>query len=282
MVPWSVAGLSQLVGMLLPEPHAALLSGLLFGSKASFSPDLYAAMVKSGTLHIVALSGQNIAIMEDLIGVFLVPFVGKRRAAVCTIGLVIWFVWFVGPSASIVRAAIMGSIGVLAIVSGRQYWAVLSWMIAVGIMLIVRFSWITDISFQLSAGASLGIILFGKSPRLHAMGAGVSGRSLVSSLWSAVRVGCEENLRLTLAAQVLTVPIILLSFHRMSLISPIANLAIGWVIAPVTLLGWMTVFLGFFVLYAGQVIAWIDWVLLEYLIRTIRFMSQVPFAGFGW
>jgi len=91
-----------------------------------------------------------------------------------------------------------------------------------------------------------------------------------------------ENLRLTLAAQVFTIPLILYSFHQFSLVAPLANLAIEWVIAPVTLLGWVTVFLGFPLLYAGQIVAWVDWILLKYLIRTIYFMSRLPFASFIW
>jgi len=295
MVPFTVSGLSSVVNQLLPEPHAGLLAGLLFGTNASLSPEFYDALVVSGTLHIIALSGMNITIMEDLIGKTLLRFVGKRVASAITIGIVVWFVWFVGASPTIIRAAIMGSVSLIAVIFGRQYWALLSWGIAIGIMLIVRFDWLFHISFQLSAMATLGIILFGKDtvvvssrknqdPNIYIING--SGReTLIESFRKAGRFIVRifgDNLRFTLAAQLFTIPIIMVSFRRFSLVSPFANLAIGWVIAPVTILGWATVLVGWVVLYAGQILAWIDWILLEYLIRTIFFISGLPLAGFAW
>ena len=268
MTEFTVFGFTSILNRLLPEPHAGLLAGLLFGTKASLPRDLYDALVVTGTLHIIALSGQNISIMEDLIGKVLLPIVGKWWASLLTIGVVIWFVWFVGFSPSIVRAAIMGSMSLIAVLFGRQYWAILSWTITVGIMLIINARWLTDISFQLSALATLGIILFGNKKE------SVGHRGI----WHML----SDDLRLTLSAQVFTIPLILFSFHRLSLVSPLSNLAIGWVIAPVTMMGWLTIFVGYISLYAGQIFAWIDWVLLEYIIRTIQIVSRIPFASIGW
>ncbi len=297
MAPLTVVGLTSVINQLLPEPHAGLLAGLLFGTNASLSRDFYNALVATGTLHIIALSGQNITIMEDLIGTLLLPFVGKRWASLITIGIIVWFVWFVGLSPSVIRAAIMGSLSLIAVLFGRQYWALLSWAVTVCIMLIVHIGWLTDISFQLSALATLGIIVFGKKKgnavyEVRAMPADVFhtdgcpatglGYQLVHTMYHSVLSFIGDDLRLTLAAQVCTIPLTVMTFHRFSLISPLANLAIGWVIAPVTMLGWITVFGGSVVLYAGQIVAWIDWLLLEYVIRTVQFLSQIPFASFGW
>lgn len=297
MIPFTVSGCVSLLGRLLPEPHAGLLAGLLFGTKAELAPDFYDALIATGTLHIVALSGMNITIMEGLLGAVLVPFVGRRWASAITIGVIAWFVWFVGPSPSIVRAAIMGSLTLLAVISGRQYWALLSWGLAVGGMLVIRFSWLFDVSFQLSAAASLGIILFGGSGNLGPETVAPERPSTIGSPGSSVScagsrdmpgpvhtfvAAVKEVIRLTLAAQVFTIPIIFWQFRRISLISVLANLAIGWVIVPITALGWMTVLAGWGLLYAGQIIAWIDWVLLEYLIRTIYFLSRLPFASLEW
>lgn len=330
MVSFTIAGFTSIINQLLPEPHAGLLAGLLFGTKASIPRDFYNALVASGTLHIIALSGQNISIMESLIGMILLPLVGKRLASAFTIGVIVWFVWFVGPSPSVIRAAIMGSLSLIAILFGRQYWAILSWIITVGIMLIIHIGWLFDISFQLSAMATLGIILFGgkessvsnnqrvttaRVPTDTRSDANLSQKSIWSLIYShltedsykektsAARglIGgirgwqdplyslgkmvwkfAGDSLHLTLAAQVFTIPLILFSFHRFSLIAPLANLAIGWVIAPVTLLGWVTVLAGFWVLWIGQVVAWIDWIFLEYLIRTVYFMSRLPMSSFGW
>lgn len=282
MVPFTVSGLTSVINQVLPEPHAGLLAGLLFGSKASISRDFYESLVASGTLHIIALSGMNISIMEGLMGKLLLPIVGKVKATVLTLMMILWFVWFVGPTSSIVRAAMMGSMSLIAIVYGRQYWALLSWVITCGIMLIIHSSWARDISFQLSAGATLGIILFGTHKEIFPAN-GETNPSSILAAWGKnfLRIA-RENIHLTLAAQVFTIPVTMLYFHRISLVSPLTNLAIGWAITPITWLGWMTVLTGWCVLYVGQRIGWIDWILLEYLIRTIYFFGHLPLVSFGW
>ncbi len=259
MGDFTVTGLTGIINQLLPEPHAGLLAGLMFGTKTALPSDLYNALIVSGTIHIAALSGMNVSILVRMIDKSLLRVVGKRAAGLLTLLLIAWFVWFVGPSPSIVRASIMGSLAIFAVLTGRQYWAILSWMLAVGSMLLVNVSWITDISFQLSALATLGIILFGGNEKRWVV----------------------NELRLTLAAQVFTIPLILFHFHRVSLISPLANLAIGWVIAPLTGLGWVTVLVGFVWLSLGQIVAWLDWVALEYVVRTVQFISALPFASIG-
>lgn len=271
MVPFTVAGLTTVIGQVLPEPHAGLLTGLLFGTKSSLSREFYTALVDSGTLHIIALSGMNISIMSRLLQDGLSWIVSKRVSSLLTIVVIAWFLWFVGPSPSIVRAAIMGSISVLAVVFGRQYWPLFTWILAVGSMLLINPLWLVDISFQLSVLATLGIILFG----------GRSQDRRDVSLWGVIRLSLREDLRLTLAAQVFTIPLIYLYFQRISLLSPIANLMIGWVIGPLTGLGWMTVLIGWVYLPLGQVIGWFDWVVLEYIVWAVYLVSSVPYSSVG-
>lgn len=256
---FTVETLTAVVNRLLPEPHAGLLAGLLFGTKANLSKELYDSLVRSGTLHIVALSGMNISIVANILGDMLRRIVSRRVASLATIFAITLFVWFVGPSASVVRAAIMGSISLLAVVAGRQYWSLFSWLLAVATMILLNFQWLFDISFQLSALATLGIILFGKTEKNVFL----------------------NDLRLTLAAQVFTIPLILFHFHRISLISPVSNVLIGWLIAPLTMLGWVTVFLGFVWLPLGQILSWIDWALLQYVLFIISATSKLPFASLG-
>lgn len=302
----TVQSLTSIINQVLPEPHAGLLGGILFGTKATLSKELSQALITTGTLHIVALSGMNITILTDLVNLTLLRVVSRREASLLTIGIIAGFVWFVGASPSVVRAAIMGTISLLAVIFGRQYWAFLSWVLAVGIMLLLNFNWLGDLSFQLSVLATLGIILFGNQPRGAEVGMSLlrtrqasldkdslsmkKGRggltqnitpsrtapALVSSLFL---LGLKENLRLTLAAQVFTVPLILLHFHRISLVSPLSNILIGWIIQPLTVMGLFTATLGFFFLPLGQIIGWVTWVPLTYLIAVVEWTSKIPFAS---
>lgn len=280
MTSFSVTGFAGILSRLLPEPHAGLLTGLLFGTKTSLPNELYEALLITGTIHIVALSGMNIAIMSRLIQGSLVSLVGRRISCLLTLLAICWFVTLVGFGASIVRAAIMGSIAIFAVLSGRQYWGLGAWVLAVGSMLLINMAWAGDISFQLSVLATLGILLFGSERKgMHEITENSRHDGL--SLFDRLVQGIRDDLRLTLAAQALTIPVIVFHFHRISLVAPAANLMIGWIIAPLTALGWVTVLLGFVSAPLARFVAWVDWLALEYIVRTIYMMSFLPFASVG-
>jgi len=258
----SVATFTAIVNRLLPEPHAGLLNGILFGTKATLSNELMDALVATGTLHIVALSGMNITILESLIGSTLLPVIGKRWASAATIILIIGFIWLVGPSPSVIRAGIMGTLALLATIFGKQKWGLFFFGLTASVMLVIHPAWIGDLSFQLSALATLGLILFG-------------GKRDQSNF-------LIDSLRITLAAQVFTVPLIFFTFRRISLISPLTNVLIGWIIQPLTALGLVVAILGWMWLPLGQVAAWAAWVFLQYLITVIEWTAKIPFSSLGW
>lgn len=258
----------SLINQLMPEPHAGLLAGILFGVKAALSKSFTDELIVTGTIHIVALSGMNITILAAIVTTTLSGFVSRRVASLLTIVIIIGFVLLVGPSASIVRAAIMGIITMLGLVWGRQVWALWSLFLAAGIMLLVNFSWLFELSFQLSFFATLGILLFGQETQAIPK----TGR------WDFIK----EELRVTLAAQVFTIPIIMFHFHRISLVAPLTNLLIGWTIPYITALGIIAVLAAWVWLPLGYIAGWAVWVFLEYLILAVQITSRIPFAGIGW
>ena len=286
---FTVQSLTAILNQLLPEPHAGLLAGILFGVKTNLDRGLYQALVTTGVLHIAALSGMNISLMTGFFGWLFQLVFSKRIASLLTVLSVVCFVWFVGPSASVVRSAIMASLTLIAIVFGRQNWALYSWILAVSCMLLLNFSWITDLSFQLSALATLGMILFStnKSPssdkdyffsRSNSPSILSYQRNIVSFLVCIL----YQELRLTLAAQVFTIPLIFFHFHRISLISPITNILIGWMIMPVSVFGWIAAIVGYVYLPAAIIPAWGAWGLLKYLITVVTWTARIPFAGLAF
>ena len=214
------------INSLLSEPQASLLNGILFGTRASMSREFYQALVTTGTLHIIALSGINITILTNLTAKTTL-FLGRKISILVTICLIVFFVWFVGASPSIVRAAIMGSLSLLAIYFGRQSWGLLSLLFASGIMLIFDFSLIKNISFQLSFLATLGIILANRREK----------RQRKKGALDRFKYFFNDNLRYTLSAQIFTLPVIIYNFQRISFIAPLGNLLIEWTIQPIMILG---------------------------------------------
>jgi len=290
----SVRDFTGIINSVLPEPHAGLLSGILFGTKMSIDPLLKQALVSTGTLHIVALSGMNITILASIVNISLLWLFPRKIASIVTIFVIIGFILFVGPSASVIRAGIMGGISLVAIIFGKNLWALWSWGVAVVGMLLVRPMWITDLSFQLSVLASLGIICFGKPSTV----ASTIPDGTWESNWSDLeknnrhvvrrkvirhlREVLWDDLQTTLAAQTFTIPILFVTFGRLSFISPLTNVLIGWTIPIVTVLGLFVSVFGFVFFPIGQVFAWISWIFLEYIIQIITWTSRIPFASIEW
>ena len=292
----SVSDFTGIINSVLPEPHAGLLSGIIFGTKMTIDPVLKQALVTTGTLHIIALSGMNITILTNIVTVSLLSFFSRKIATVATIATIIGFIFFVGPSASIIRAAIMGGITLIGILFGKNALALWSWGVAVVLMLGVKPVWITDLSFQLSVLASLGMILFGNhnlEDRTWKVGventclAGRQGKSKMdkrTNLFSIIHPLYDiilNDLRTTLAAQTLTIPLLLFTFGRLSFISPLTNVLIVWTLPAITVLGFLVSICGYVFLPLGQLFAWISWIFLEYIIQIIMWTSRIPGASVG-
>lgn len=228
----------------------------------------YQALIDTGTLHVIALSGTNISILINLVGkVTLIS--GRKASSILTICLIVLFVLLVGPSPSVIRASLMGSLSLIAIYFGRREWGLLSLFLTAATMLLFKFSLIKDLSFQLSFLATLGIILANKKRERQPRK--VFPDQLIYLL--------KENLRMTLSAQVFTLPIILYNFHRVSLIAPLANLLTEWTVQPIMAFGLLTSVIGWVYLPLAIVPSWIVWIPLTYFIMVIEFLARIPGAS---
>src|SRR3990167_5505041 len=142
---------SSLINSYLPEPHASLLNGILFGTPLkNVTNNFYNNLKAVGLIHIVVLSGMNITLLSAIIQRFILKIVGIKWTIFVTIFMILSFVIFVGPSAPIVRAGIMGTLSLVAILYGRKTLAIYSLFLTSVIMVIINHGWITSISFQLS------------------------------------------------------------------------------------------------------------------------------------
>lgn len=267
MSPRYFAGL---INSFLPEPHASLLNGILLGIPLEADREFYRQLQQVGLLHLVVLSGSNIAIVGSAAAVLL-GRLPKRVSLLGTIACIIAFTLFVGPEPPIVRAAIMGCLALIAILFGKKNTALLSLLTATVFIAVFRPDWIRGISFQLSFGATLGIILFG-SARMPAP----------RSRWESLRQALAREMRISLSASVFTVPIIFLKFHQVSLISPLANLAVSWTIAPLMAFGAAACLLGSVTPFLGSVTSYICYGLLQYMVLVIRLLARVPGGYFSF
>lgn len=259
------------ISSLLPEPQASLLNGMVFGIRSALPRSLYDDLITTGTVHMVALSGMNISILTGLIEKMTQPL-GRKLSIGITIVFITGFVLFVGPSPSVVRAAIMAGMALTATLLGRQYWPYFALGLSALIMLLFQTSLVTDVSFQLSFLATLGIIVAQQRSR----------PSKSTGVFQSISTDLKENLRLTLYAQVFTAPVILFRFGRLSLIAPVANLAVEWVVQPIMILGLVTGLFGWVWYPLGLIPAWVAWVPLTYILTVVEWLANVPGASLSF
>jgi len=269
-------GTQQRIAQILPEPAAGLLTGILTGGEQNISPELAEAFARTGAAHIIAISGFNMALLSGLIMRLFPPIVGTRGAAILGIGLLVVYTLFVGAGAGVVRAALMSSLLILAPLLKRDSFVPASLCGVALVMLLLNPFVLWDISFQLSFGAVLGLSLFG-TPFAHTWG-GMLKRLFPAGLARLINGFTGEAIPVSLAAQVFTLPLIVLYFQRFSLVSLIVNVLILPLQPLILYLGLSGALLAWIIPPLAAAMLWFVFVLLMMTIGVVRAGSRLPFA----
>lgn len=254
------------INSLYAEPHASFLAGLLTGSRKGIPLHLLDDFQITGLTHIIAISGYNITIIISVIAgmLFWLPL---RQRFIPSVIAIIAFTLFVGASAAVVRASIMGILGLLALQTGRQAHTRLAILWTLFFMLLwnPKYLWY-DAGFQLSFMAVIGLTEL--SPNLDRWFTKVTKN-----------LGIREALQMTIAAQICAVPLIVLLFGRLSLIAPIANVLVAPAIPLAMLFGFVGTVLSFIFFPLGQIFAYIAWGFLEWIVLVAKILAHIPFAS---
>lgn len=262
---------------IFPEPAASLLAGILLGIEAGIPRDVRDAFSATNTAHIVAISGFNISIIAGVLLQFARRIVGAKRATVIVILGLAMYTLLVGAGPSVVRAAIMGSLTVIALRLNRPGAASNALAIAALAMLVHNPFALFDVGFQLSFLATLGLILY-VTP-LSAWFENVFARWTSNERAQQIVGVLNDSFIVTLAAQITTTPLIVFTFHRLSLVGLLANFIILPAQPAVMILGGIATLVAMVVQPIGQVIAWIAWAFLQFTISVVQFTARLPFAS---
>ncbi|TFH41354.1 MAG: DUF4131 domain-containing protein [Lysobacterales bacterium] len=242
----------SVINRILPYPEAALLSGILLGAYHALPEKVTDSFNATGTSHIIVISGFNITILAIVLLRVSNQWLIRRQAVWLSIAGIVFYTLLLGSDAAVVRAAIMVCTILFAVLVGRASDALTSLALAALLMTAWNPLTLWDVSFQLSAGATLGLVLFASSLYQYAhhtmAGSGLSGSALPL---------IKDTLIATLAAQVFTLPLILYYFRRLSLVMPVANILILPVQPPLMGSGAIALLAGCVWLPAGQVIGWV-------------------------
>jgi competence protein ComEC len=251
------------------EPESSFLSGLLLGTKNNLSANFKENLNRSGTSHLVALSGYNITIISSFVLSVLLFFgLSRGKAFWFSVLFISLFVLLTGASASVVRAGIMGLLFLLSQKLGYIYNPRNSLFFAGAIMTLFnpRILYF-DIGFQLSFVATLGLIYF--YPFFEKI-----FQSKKNSF-----LNWKETFSLTISAQISVLPLIILYFGYFSFVSPLSNIVILLFIPLSMFLGFLSVFLSLFIPLLGNILGAFTHLILKFEIMMINFFGGMKIAG---
>lgn len=251
-------GLNKRVLQNFPQPQAALLSGILLGIKANLPKSFNQNLINTGTIHVVVVSGYNIALVG---GFFLVlsPLIGRKKATTLALLSIVSYSLIVGASAPTIRALIMGIFAFSAVLLGRRTLALFNLILAAYLMILISPDTLFDLSFQLTVAATLGIILFNK---------------FFLQEFKGLPNVLKESLASTLAAQVLVLPLLFYYFGTVSLISPLVNCLVLWTVPLSTVLGFAFLSLSYISQLLSGIISAILLMPLTFFTATVDFFGQ--------
>ncbi len=209
----------------LPEPQAGLASAMSIGLRDLVARDVADDFRIGGLSHVVAISGWHIAMLGAVVSGML-GRLSRRKRSILVLASICAYTILAGASPSVLRAAVMASVVLLARESGRRGAAAPALALTVAGMLVLDPATITDVGFQLSAVATAGLLVWA-SPLRGWLAARLPKRTPGWLL---------EALGVSLAAQAATLPLVLYQFGSLSLVAPLANLLIAPLVAPAMLL----------------------------------------------
>ncbi len=257
----------------LPEPEAGLAAGILIGLRERVDRSLAADFATAGASHVVAISGWNIAIVAGLVGAMLR---GRPRRVVAIVvgGTILAYVLAAGASPSVVRAAVMAAVVLLARESGRAGRAPAALALAAFAMLVAEPAMIGDAGFRLSVAATAGLLVWG-TPLGRWIGGLAGGR---------VPGWLAEGLGISLAAQAATLPDVLVTFGRLSLVAPAVNLAVVPLVPAAMGAGVLAMTGGALAMLGlpgtvATILGLPAWLLLHVIVAVVRIAAGLPFAA---
>jgi competence protein ComEC len=262
-------GLRDAAGVLDPEPRG-LVPALVVGDTDGLSPQVVEEFRAAGLAHLLAVSGTNLAVLCVAVLLLLrVSRCGPRTAAAGAMTALVGFVVLAGPEPSVLRAGVMGTVGLLALAIGRQRAAVPALSVAVIVLVLWDPAMAVNIGFALSVLATGGLVLIAPrwAERLAARG---------------VPRGLAEAVAVPAAAHLVTAPVVAGFAGQVSMVAVVANLLAAPLVAPATVLGVLAAVVAPVAPWLAELLVRLAGPEADWLIFVARHGADVPSAVIAW
>lgn len=253
----------------LSEPESSLARPIVFGGQRGLEQNIRNDFQKTGLTHIMAVSGFNVSILAAVVMAVLLGLgISRRYAFYAAAALLAGYIILVGLPASAMRAGLMGFLVLWALKLGRLNKITSSLILAAAILLLINPKLLRDdVGFQLSFLALAGLVYV--YPLLEALRQKIKLPKLK---------GVSGGLLITLAAQVFTLPILACNFSQISLIAPLANLAVLWTLPILTVLILIAMPLSALLPGLSFIFFLPSLILTKYILAAVKFLAALPFS----
>lgn len=254
------------ISEIVPENTRGLLAGILIGETTGISDTMEEDFRNSSLSHIVAISGSHITYIIMGISYLLAKSkISKRTTYIITVLALILFMFLTNFSPSVVRACIMGITMLFSKILYRKLDVLTSIALSLIILLIDNPFVINDIGLQLSYLGTIGIIALNKP--------------ILNFLEKHINKQIAEILSVTISAQIIILPIMMINFNNISTIFLISNLLAVPLSGAIILLGYANVIIGMISITLGKAIGVFTNGVLQILIWIAKYTSKIPLAN---
>ena len=267
--------ITTLLDAAFPQDTLAFARALLLGDSSLLTYEQDTAFKVSGIRHVIAVSGLHVSILFTLI--YTVAFRRRVSTALLGIPVLLLFAAVAGFTPSITRACIMQVLMILAILFDKDYDPPTALAFAVLVMLLANPMTITSVSFQLSVGCIIGIMLF--SGRISGYILRKLGKPRGRSFWARTARWVSAGVGVTISAMIMTTPLLAYYFGMVSLVSVLTNLLVLWVVSTIFYGIMIVCVLGAVWLPLGKIVAWVISWLIRYVLVASDALASIPLAA---
>jgi len=251
------------INEILSVNNGSLLSGIVFGGNESMSEEFENALSRTGTTHIIAVSGYNINVLITSIN-FLNILINRRRLTIITIVFIFLFTCFVGVgNIPVVRAGLMGISLMISRLVGKKGAILVSLSLTIAILLLFNPLIYKLLSFQLSFLSTISLIFFS---------------SVIKNKIKFIPEFLREDVASTLSAILFTIPVTLGNFGEISIIAPITNLLVLPAIPFITVFGFVFIIVLIVFEPLARILSYPLWLVIEYITNVIYKFSELEIA----
>ena len=263
----------QVLQNIIPFPECELLAGILLGIEDRIPDFLAEAYRITGTAHIIAISGFNMSLLANIISRSFNRIFPYRVGAIASILVIALYTLFIGPQPAVMRAALMAIITIPAYLIGRSMIGMHTLCVTAALMMLFNPYLLWDVSFQLSFGATFGLMAYTTyfstlAEKFILRWKLPSPQMLLSFI--------SDFFLTTLSAQIATFPVLLHHFAEFSILSPLVNLIILPLQPAIMILGGIAMLTGLVSLPIGRVLGLLAWLVAAYNDQIILLFGLIP------